>query len=223
MERKKRACLFIRVSTEKQSYERQVAELTRLSEERHYNVTLTIANKISGAKRYSDRPDLMQLYEAADKKLFDLVLVSEISRLGRDARTVRETISHLHDRSIPVVFHNLGGLSSLDEHGNESFLINVVVALLSEMAAEEHRLLSSRIKSGLANARIHGKQIGRPEGTTLSDADLLKKYSRLAHDLKNGLSVRKAMKVHGLSQGCVMNVKKKLTLLPVSASQPATT
>ena len=211
MERKKRVCLFIRVSGEKQSYIRQVSDLTKFCEERQYDITLTIANKISGAKKYSDRPDLMQLYGAADKKLFDLVLVSEISRLGRDARTVRNTIDYLHDRNIPVVFCNLGGTSSLDENGNETFLVNTVVALLSEMAAEERRLLSSRIKSGLTEARKRHGKLGRPEGTTLDNGALLKKYPRLASDLRNGLSVRKAMKVHELAQGTVMKVKKVLT------------
>lgn len=217
MERRKRAALFIRVSTEKQSYERQVAELTRFCEERRYDITLTIANKISGTKKYSDRPDLVELYGAADKKLFDLVLVSEISRLGRESRTVRETITYLHDRNIPVVFCNLGGgMSSLDDKGNETFLVNTVIALLSEMAAEERRLLSSRIKSGLDNARAHGKQLGRPEGTTLDNSALLKKYSRLANDLRNGLSVRSAMRAHGVAQGTAMKIRKLVTVSQTS-------
>jgi DNA invertase Pin-like site-specific DNA recombinase len=210
MERKKRVALFIRVSTEKQSYIRQVSELSSFCKEHQYDIALTIANKISGAKKYSDRPDLMELYEAADKKLFDLVLVSEISRLGRDARTIRSTIDYLHDRNIPVVFCNLGGMSSLDEKGNETFLVNTVVALLSEMAAEERRLLSSRIKSGLVEARKRHGKLGRPEGSTLDNTAILKKYPRLASDLRNNLSVRKAMKVHSLSQGTVMKVKKLL-------------
>jgi DNA invertase Pin-like site-specific DNA recombinase len=210
MERRKRAALFIRVSTEKQSYVRQVNELTRFCEERRYDIVLTIANKISGAKKYSDRPDLVQLYAAAEKKLFDLVLVSEISRLGRDARTVRGTIDYLHDRNIPVVFCNLGGMASLDDKGNETFLVNTVVALLSEMAAEERRLLSSRIKSGLIEARKRHGKLGRPEGTTLDSEALLKKYPHLANDLRKGLSVRKTMKIHDVAQGTAMKVKKLL-------------
>lgn len=203
-----RVCLFIRVSTQQQDYDRQILELTQYCKDRGLTITKTIATKISGTKKYDERPDVQELFQAAKAKLFDKVVVSEISRIGRNARDIRNTINYLHDRRISIVFKNLGGLESLDDTGNESFVTNIIIAIYSELAQEEKRILSVRIKSGLDNAKAKGKHIGRPEGTTMEKEDILKKYPRLAKDLKNGLSLIAAMKVHKLSKGTIIKVKK---------------
>jgi len=203
-----RVCLFIRVSTQQQDYDRQVLELTQYCEDRGYTITKTIATKISGVKKYEERPDVQELFQAAKAKQFDKVIVSEISRIGRNARDIRNTINYLHDRKISIVFRNLGGLESLDENGAESFVTNIIIAIYSELAQEEKRILSERIKSGLDSAKAKGKHVGRPEGTKMDKDDTLRKYSRLVVDLKTGMSLTSAMKVHEVSKGTVINVKK---------------
>jgi DNA invertase Pin-like site-specific DNA recombinase len=203
-----RVCLFIRVSTQQQDYDRQVLELTQYCEDKGLTITKTIATKISGTKKYNERPDVQELFQAAKAKQFDKVVVSEISRIGRNARDIRNTINYLHDRGISIIFKNLGGLESLDDGGNESFVTNIIIAIYSELAQEEKRILSERIKSGLDSAKSKGKHIGRPEGTTMTKEDILKKYPRLILDLKNGMSLTAAMKVHVVSKGTVIKVKK---------------
>lgn len=59
--------------------------------------------------------------------------------------------------------------------------------------------LSERMKSGLEKAKAQGKQLGRPTNSEESDEKLMKKYSKLIQDLKNGLSLNKCMKIHGVS------------------------
>ena len=160
----KRACLFIRVSTDKQDYQRQILELNVFCRQKNLEVAETIATKITGTKTFQDREDLQLLFKSASSKKFDKVVVSEISRIGRNAKDIRNTIDYLHSKKIAIVFRNLGGLESLDDHGNESFVTNIIIAIYSELAKEEKRILSERIKSGLVNAKHKGKQIGRPEG-----------------------------------------------------------
>lgn len=202
-------CLFARVSTGKQDYERQIRELSLYTEQRGWNISQTIAYKISGTKTKGARPDLDELFEAADKNLFSKVVICEIQRLGRNAKDIRKTISFLHDRKISVVFKNFSGLESLDEKGNETLIMNIIIAVFSEFAEEEKRDMSLRIKSGLANAVANGKVVGRPVNSCLEDKELLKKYSRLAADLRKGhLSIRKNMKLHSLSQGTVVKVRR---------------
>ncbi|HTA27376.1 MAG TPA: recombinase family protein [Bacteroidia bacterium] len=205
-----KACLFIRVSTQQQDYDRQILELTEYCESRNFTISKTIATKISGVKKYEERPDVQELFQAAKNKQFRKVVVTEISRIGRNARDIRNTISFLHDRGISIVFKNLGGLESLDENGNESFVTNIIIAIYSELAQEEKRILSERIKSGLICAKSKGKHIGRPDGTTMTKEDVLKKYPRLTADLKNGMSLIAAMKVHEVSKGTVIKVKKTI-------------
>ena len=202
-----RACLFIRVSTDKQDYQRQILELNEFCRKKNYEVTETIATKITGTKTFQEREDLQQLFKSAASKRFDKVVVSEISRIGRNAKDIRNTIDYLHAKKIAVVFRNLGGLESLDDRGDESFVTNIIIAIYSELAQEEKRILSDRIKSGLVNARHKGKQIGRPEGKQ-EDEVLLKKYSRLSADLRKGLSLSQCQKLHDVSRNTAIKVKR---------------
>ena len=205
-----RACLFIRVSTDKQDYQRQILELNVFCRQKNLEVAETIATKITGTKTFQDREDLQLLFKSASSKKFDKVVVSEISRIGRNAKDIRNTIDYLHSKKIAIVFRNLGGLESLDDHGNESFVTNIIIAIYSELAQEEKRILSERIKSGLVNAKHKGKQIGRPEGKQ-EDEVLLKKYSRLAADLKKGLSLSQCQKLHDVSRNTAIKVKRLLS------------
>ena len=206
----KRACLFIRVSTDKQDYQRQILELNVFCRQKNLEVAETIATKITGTKTFQDREDLQLLFKSAASKKFDKVVVSEISRIGRNAKDIRNTIDYLHSKKIAIVFRNLGGLESLDDHGNESFVTNIIIAIYSELAQEEKRILSERIKSGLVNAKHKGKQIGRPEGKQ-EDEVLLKKYSRLAADLRKGLSLSQCQKLHDVSRNTAIKVKRLLS------------
>ena len=206
----KRACLFIRVSTDKQDYQRQILELNVFCRQKNLEVAETIATKITGTKTFQDREDLQLLFKSASSKKFDKVVVSEISRIGRNAKDIRNTIDYLHSKKIAIVFRNLGGLESLDDHGNESFVTNIIIAIYSELAQEEKRILSERIKSGLVNAKHKGKQIGRPEGKQ-EDEVLLKKYSRLAADLRKALSLSQCQKLHDVSRNTAIKVKRLLS------------
>lgn len=209
---KNNVCLFVRVSTNKQDYERQINELNEYCHQKGFNITKTIATQISGTKTEKDRPDIKELFESAKQKLFNKVLVCEISRIGRNAKDIRNTIDFLHKIKIPIIFKNLGGLESLDEIGNESFVTNIIIAIYSELAQEEKRTLSERVKSGLENARKKGKIIGRAKGTTISRDKLLKQYKNVANDLKNGFSLNRCVKLHGVSKNTVIKVKKTLTI-----------
>lgn len=144
----------------------------------------------------------------AKQRKFDKVLVTEISRIGRNVKDIRNTIDYLHKLKIPIIFKNLGGLESIDENGNESFVTNIIIAIYSELAQEEKRILSERVKSGLENARKKGKIIGREKGTVKDRDKLLKQYKNLANDLKNGFSLKRCVKLHGVSKNTVIKVKK---------------
>jgi len=168
----------------------------------------TIATKITGSKTREDRPDLIELLIASRKKMFDKVLVTEISRIGRNAKDIRNTIDQLHSNRVGVIFKNLS-LESLDEKGEETFVTNIIISIYAEMAQEEKKILVSRIKSGILSAKAKGKRLGRPVGTE-DKATLLKKYPRLVIDLRSGLSLRKLMKIHAVSKGTVIKVKKLL-------------
>ena len=90
-----------------------------------------------------------------------------------------------------------------------SFFHKLDISIYSELAQEEKRILSERIKSGLVNARHKGQLIGRPEGKQ-EDEVILKKYTRLAADLRKGLSLSKCQKIHAVSRNTAIKVKRLL-------------
>ncbi|MBK9413574.1 MAG: recombinase family protein [Bacteroidetes bacterium] len=208
MSQQTKVCLFIRVSTQVQDYDRQISDLTLYCEQKGYIISKTIASKITGTKTIADRQDLQELIAAANRNEFRKVIVTEISRIGRNARDIRNTIDQLHRKKIAVVFKNLGGLESIDENGNESFVTNIIIAIYSELAQEEKRILSERIRSGLAEVRRKGlKKLGRPPGGDNINS-VKRKYSKLILDLKKGYSLSECSKLHNVSRNTVIKIKK---------------
>lgn len=208
-----KVCVFARTSSEgskadRQQFTRQVNELSEYCAKKNWVISKMIATKVSGSKDI--REDLKELLDSARKGEFQKVVIDETARLGRIAKIIRNTISSLHDLKIAVVFRNLGGMESLDENLNETFITNVVIALYAEQAQEEKRILSDRVKSGLREAVRKGKVLGRRRGSIKDKNKLLREYSRLVNDLKAGLSLNKCMKVHSLSKNTIIKVKRAI-------------
>lgn len=205
--------LFARVSSEKQDFERQILELTNYCKNKGYCISKTIANNISGTKTRNDRPDIQELLNSAKKREFQKVIVSEVSRLGRSAKDIKATLDSLHQLKIPVIFHGLGSLSSLNDNGEESFVTNVILSIYSELAQEERRILIERTKSGLRNAVSKGKKLGRPSNKE-SYADFIARYPKVIKDLKEKkLTITNMMKIHDLSKNTILKIKRAIVNL----------
>lgn len=201
--------LFCRVSSDQQDYSYQISELEQYCQGNNYRIAHTIANNISG-KSGAKRPDLDQLFSLARKGGFRKVIVTSLERLGRNAKMIRSTIDTLHALGISVVFKSQG-FESLNADGEESFVTNIMISVYAELAQEDNRIRSQKIRSGIANAREkRGVQIGRPVGWKKTDEKLLKEYSKLAKDLKSGLSLSQCMKLHSVSKNTVIKVKRAM-------------
>lgn len=106
-----RAAFLIRCSTKKQDYERQVNDLTRLAKKFGYTSSDNmifgehITGKDDASKR--DRQSIQRLKDAAVNKEFDVVLVSEVSRMSRDPMSGRLYVRQLINMDIPVYFRDI--------------------------------------------------------------------------------------------------------------------
>lgn len=205
LKQKNRVCLFIRVSSDKQDYGRQINELNDYCASKGFVVTDNIETVISGRKK--DRPDIEKLKLHATQGKFDKVIVMELSRLGRRSRDIRATLDHLHSNGISVLFKNLN-IESLDDKGNESFVTNIIIAIYAELAQEEVRLLSERIKSGLRNTvKVNGTKLGRKGPNKIP---LLEKHAALVVSINEGKSLNECMAAHDVSKNTVIKVKREL-------------
>jgi DNA invertase Pin-like site-specific DNA recombinase len=202
-----RVCIFARVSTAlTQDYTRQVIELRRYAEKQGYQVAKEIYITISGTKTRQQRPDILELLQAAKNREFDKVLCSEVSRLGRNAVDVKATIASLHELRIPIVFYSLGCIESLDNNGIESFVTNVILSIYAELSQEERRILVERTKSGLMAAKAKGKVLGRRPNTKEPASKIFKKYPKAVKYLNEGRSFPEVAKLCGLSFNTVVKV-----------------
>ena len=77
-------CIFCRVSTNIQDYQRQVNELTALSQYNNWSIEAIFCEKLSGAKRNTERKELSRMVEYVQAHHINKVIVTELSRLGRD-------------------------------------------------------------------------------------------------------------------------------------------
>jgi len=98
MTKTKRAALYVRVSSDRQTVENQLAELRRAPEfERWTEVAVYKDEGISGAKGRDKRPGLDQLLEDAKRRKFDVIVVWALDRLGRSLRGLLDTVEFIHN------------------------------------------------------------------------------------------------------------------------------
>jgi DNA invertase Pin-like site-specific DNA recombinase len=99
----KRAALYVRVSTDHQTVENQIAELRRVAERRGWEIVETYKDAgISGAKGRDKRPGLDGMLKDASRRKFDVVMAWAIDRLGRSLIDLLDTIQHLESCGVDL-------------------------------------------------------------------------------------------------------------------------
>ena len=123
-----RAVVYARVSSmyDRQSTDRQVADLMAYAEFSRLEVINVFEEKISGAKRNSERPILIEALEFCRKEHVDMLLVSELSRLGRNAFEVLETVKGLVDDKINLYLQK-EKITLLDEDRQPSLFAPIMM------------------------------------------------------------------------------------------------
>lgn len=137
------------------------------------------------------------------------LLVSEISRLDRTVKGVVNTIDDLTKVGANVYVQDIN-LWTLLPDGSENPMAKVILTVLALGAELERKSIVSRLNSGRERAKEKGVKMGRPEGSRMSDKDLLAKYPEVAKKLRKGLSIREVSKICGVSSATVQRVKKAL-------------
>ena len=209
--------LFARVSSEAQDFGRQLRDLERHAARAGYEVVATIAEKLSGSRRSrAKRPDLDQLLTLARTGQVRMVLVTELSRLGRRARETRQVVEELADLKVSVFALNIQ-LGSLLPDGKPNPIARLVMAVLMEVDEMETERLAHRIRSGQDKAFAAGAQRGRPVGTKENGKKLKDKYPKVVNYLQDGLTVREIATLCACSTNTVLKIKA-LIQTPVTVS-----
>ena len=119
--------LYCRVSTQVQDYERQVSDLTQFAKKHQWEIAEAFTEKISGAKKNNERKELASLLSYARVHYINRVLVTELSRLGRDTLQVLAAIDMLNKAKVSLYIMNYN-IETLTPDGK----VNPICLLKSE-------------------------------------------------------------------------------------------
>ena len=186
-----RTFAYVRVSTTGQTTENQIQEIRAAGF--HVEPHRIVAETVSGSTAIAQRRGFIQLMDRLETG--DVLIVTKLDRLGRDAIDVSSTIKLLTKLGVRVHCLALGGVDLTSPAG--SMTMNV----LNAVAQFERDLLIERTQSGLRRAKSEGKALGRP--STLSD----KQKQSVREDLASEISVAAIARKFTTSRQTIMRVR----------------
>jgi DNA invertase Pin-like site-specific DNA recombinase len=195
----RRAALYLRVSTDKQTVQNQELQLRQVAERRGWEVVEVYDDAgISGAKGRADRPGLDRMLNDASRRHFDIVLVWAIDRLGRSLIDLLGTIQHLEAVGCDLFIDQ----QSIDTTTPMGKLMFQVCGAFAEF---ERSMIKTRIHAGLRRAKAEGKTLGRPK---VDD----KKAAAIRRSLEEGVGIKKTAAALGCGIGTVIRVRNEVEL-----------
>lgn len=187
---KKRAAIYVRVSTVEQETDMQETELREYCSRRGWESILYRDHAQSGAKQ--DRPALNSLLSDLHKRKVDVILVWSLDRLARSLKQLLNISEECRSLGVDLVSLRQNIDTTLPA-GRLTFQI------LGAVAEFERELLRERVKAGMAQARRSGKRIGRPALRHFGPAEL----EGIRSLRSQGTSVRKLATMFGTTQWMV--------------------
>jgi DNA invertase Pin-like site-specific DNA recombinase len=204
-----RAVIYARVSSTNgtQDYQRQINDLTSYCISNKILIENVFAEKISGAKKNQDRIELTNMIQFVKENNISKVLVTELSRLGRDTLQVLQTIEILNQNKISLFIQNYN-IETLTPEKEINPMSQFLITILAEVARMERKTIRERVASGYENYRAAGNKVGRKVGYIKSDEAMKEQYMEEIKLLKKGYSLRNVYKITGTSLNTLQKIKK---------------
>ena len=201
--------ILARVSTDKQDYQRQIVELTDYCSKVGWEIVKVFANKISGAKKTEERPEILEMLSYVKEHDIKRVCCLEVSRLGRNTLEALKVIQMLNDNKVSLFIKNYN-LETLNPDGTPNPVASLITTILLEVASMERKTILERVNSGrnqyIAKCRKEGIKMGRPIDYKKSDEAYKEQYQKELTLLRKGISLRNVHKLTNTS----MNTLRKL-------------
>ncbi|MGA1977918.1 MAG: recombinase family protein [Bacteroidales bacterium] len=205
----KRVVLFCRVSStnDRQNYDRQINDLTQLATLHNYQIEAVFAEKVSGAKKNQERQELMRMVEFVKANNIDKILVTELSRLGRDPLQILQTLSIFNDYKISL-FIQTYNIETLTEDKEINPMSQFLITILAEIARMERRTIENRLSSGYQNYRRQGGIVGRKQGFRKNHEAMKEEYSEEIKMLKRGYSYQHIGQITKTNKNTLTKLKR---------------
>jgi len=216
MAKQKRAALYVRVSTDSQTVENQIRELSQVAERRGWQVVEVYRDAgISGAKGRDQRPGLDAMLKDAGRRKFDIVMAWAIDRLGRSLIDLLRTIQDLEAVGVDLYLDQ----QHLDTTTPTGKLLFHVTGAFAEF---ERSMIRQRVNAGLGvikarikrdghfttKAGVLRRRLGRPGAEPTQ-------IERARQELANGVGIGKVARLTGLGTGTVHKLKREMAGAPM--------
>jgi putative DNA-invertase from lambdoid prophage Rac len=187
-----RVFAYCRVSTAEQTTENQVQEIAAAG----FSVAKqrTIAETVSGSVAAVDRSGFSKLLDRLEAD--DVLIVTKLDRLGRNAMDVRSTVEKLASLGVRVHCLQLGGVDLTSPAGK------MTMQVINAVAEFERDLLIERTHAGLKRAKAEGKVLGRPQALSTPKQEAAIKM------LVEGLSVAQVARDMSTSRQTIMRLRE---------------
>lgn len=186
-----RTFAYARVSTTGQTTENQIQEIAAAGF--HVEPRRIVTETVSGSTPIAQRREFSKLMDRLEAG--DVLIVTKLDRLGRDAIDVSSTVMALAEVGVRVHCLALGGVDLTSSAGT------MTMNVLNAVAQFERDLLIERTQAGLNRAKAEGKTLGRK--ATLSE----QQKQTVLDDLAAGLSVSAIARKLGTSRQTVMRAR----------------
>jgi DNA invertase Pin-like site-specific DNA recombinase len=208
-----KAVIYARVSSvgDRQNTDRQISDLLDYVKYQKLELSKVFEEHISGAKKNSERPILQQAIEYCKSNGVAIFLVSELSRLGRNAFEVLATVKDLIDSGINLYMQK-EQLTLLDAEGKPTMFAPIMIATLSTCAQLERENIKFRLNSGRKLYIERGGKLGRKVGSIKTTEQKREQYKDIISYLKRGYSVRNVAKLSGKGISTVQRIKTEFGL-----------
>ena len=186
-----RVFAYCRVSTTDQTTENQVLEISAAGFA--INGRRIVEETISGSVPAEQRPGFQRLMDKLESD--DVLVVTKLDRLGRNAMDVRSTVEKLAHVGVRVHCLALGGVDLTSPAGK------MTMGVIAAVAEFERDLLIERTQAGLAFAKASGKAIGRPQSLDKGQVAMVRQK------LSEGHSVASLAREFGTSRQTIMRAR----------------
>jgi putative DNA-invertase from lambdoid prophage Rac len=185
--------IYARVSTADQNTENQVREIAAAGFA--VDKRRIVTENISGSVTASERPQFARLLDRLEPG--DVLIVTKLDRLGRNAMDVRSTVERLAIDDVRVHCLALGGVDLTSAAGK------MTMGVLIAVAEFERDLLIERTHAGFVRARAEGTVMGRPPAlTAMQQAEVMQR-------LAAGESVSQLARDYATTRQSIMRVRRK--------------
>lgn len=169
---------------------------------------LILLDKISGKVPFKERPESKKLVDLVNNKKVTLLVVEELSRLGRSLIDTLETLKWLEDNKVNVKIKNIG-IESFP-NGTKNPIFDIVTSILGSMYQLEVDSIKERTKMGRLVFVNNGGRLGRPKGTNENDKRFLEKEKnqKIIKYLNRDFTIREISDILKVSTKTIVKVKK---------------